>query len=157
MRQRVAADEAADPLAQAEVRDDRLGEALRLVGDDADRVAPLTQGGEVFGHAVEQAAQFGALAVVVRAVDLEGFVDRLGLRGFAVGQALAEGAGQQRPRAVAQERAHPRGFERRQVVVAAHVVRRRGDVGQCVGERAVEIEQVRGGGWHVGTVYSASA
>ena len=134
--QRVAADDDLGEFVQAEVTRDRQRELLGLVGDDGDGVPRVAQRAEVRRRAVEQAAVPHALVAMVLDVALVGVVEP-----GVVERSRREGSAQQRAGAVTDPAAHRGGVCGRQVVAGAHVVGAGDEVGERVGERAVEIEQ----------------
>ena len=137
MRRSVAGDHRGSTVMEAQRSDQRVGEAARLVGDDAPGVATLLERLEHRQHRREDPG-FARHALFVAAQEVVAQRDET----LVVGSEL-ESHADHAARARADHR--PKALERqcRQAVRDAQVVGRTGQVGRAVDQRAVQVEQHR--------------
>jgi hypothetical protein len=130
-------DQHARPRRQAQAGDDGLGQVHRLVGDDAPGHAGPVEFVEHRDHVVEHPGGFEhALGITLQecgAQAVVGIISGLG----------AEGQADHAASAGPDHRTQGLYRQRRQTMCGAEVVRRAGQVGCAVNQRAVQVEQHR--------------
>ena len=134
---RVAAHHAAGEVVKREQAQERLGESLALVGDDAPGELACADFHEQLGNAFEEPRLDAQLLLV----EIE---EALAQRAVALvfGRDIEPGL-EQPARSARSVRARDLGRQGRQAPLGAHPVQRAGEIGSRVRQRAVQVEQDR--------------
>ncbi len=140
----VAAHHAGGEMVDGEQAQERLGEALALVGDDSPRQLAHLDFREQLGNPVEEAR----LDAQILFVEVEEAVAQRAVS-LVLGRDIESGF-EQTARAARSVRARDFGRQGREAALGAHPVERAGEIGSGVGQGTVQVEQDRAGraGFH---------